>query len=99
MFGVSRIRCGILGTAEFFIINFRELRMSFDDAASLILMGLILLLLSIFIFVVIKRYWINKKPISFGSQFVGENIYQQYQNEEKKRALEHVIYLRDEAEQ
>jgi hypothetical protein len=89
----------MLGTAEFYIINFRESLMSFDDAASLILMGTILLLLSIFMIVVIKRYWINKKPVSFGSQFVGENIYQQYQNEEKKRAIEHVIYLRDEAEQ
>ena len=70
--------------------------MSFDDVSSLILMGTIFLLLFIFCIVVIKRYWIDKKPISFGSQFVGENIYQQYQNEEKKRAVEHVIYLRDE---
>ena len=76
-----------------------EQLMSFDDAASLILMGVILLFLLIFMIVVIKRYWINKKPSSFGSQFVGENIYQQYQNEEKKRAIEHVIYLRDEEEQ
>jgi len=73
--------------------------MSVDDIVSLSLMGTILLLLLIFMIVVIKRYWINKKPISFGSQFVGENIYQQYQNEEKKRAIEHVIYLRDEEEQ
>ena len=62
-------------------------------------MGTMLFLILIFMFVVIKRYWIDKKPISFGSQFVGENIYRQYQNEEKKRAIEHVIYLRDEEEQ
>ena len=73
--------------------------MSFDDVISLVLMGIILLMLFIFILVIVKRYWIDKKPISFGSQFVGENIYQQYQNEEKKRAIEHVIYLRDEEEQ
>ena len=73
--------------------------MSLDNISSLILMGSMLLLLLIFCVAVIKRYWIDKKPISFGSQFVGENIYLQYQNEEKKRAFEEVVYQRDEQEE
>lgn len=73
--------------------------MSGNDVSSLILMGAIFLILFMFCIVVIKRYWIDKKPISFGSQFVGENIYLRFQNEEKKRAIEYVIYKRDEDEE
>ena len=70
-----------------------------DDISSIIFMGLILLILLIFCLVVIKRFWIDKKPISFGSQFVGENIYQQYLNEDKKRAIEEIVYQRDEEQE
>jgi len=72
--------------------------MSFDDLAGLVLAGTLLLLILIFCIVVIKRYWIDKKAISFGSQFVGENIMRQFQNEQKKRAIEHVIYQREDEE-
>ena len=57
-----------------------------------------LLLVFLFCFIVIKRYWFDKKPISFGSQFVGENIYRQFQNEDKKKAVEQIIYQRDDEE-
>ncbi len=49
--------------------------------------------------VVIKRYWIDKKSITSGSQFVGEEIYMQWQNKDKKRAIEQVIYQKEEEEE
>ena len=55
-------------------------------------------LLGIFAFcaIVIKRYWIDKKPIGGTSQFVGRNILQQFQNADRKESIEHVIYMEEE---
>ncbi|MFQ5605314.1 MAG: hypothetical protein ACE5HS_18770 [bacterium] len=63
----------------------------------MVLVGVILL---IFFFCgwIIKRDWIDKKQITSGAQFTGENVLLQYQNEDKKHALEHVIYMRDQEE-
>ena len=44
----------------------------------------------------IKKFFIERRSISFGSQVVGENIFMQYQNEEKKKAIEQVIYQNEE---
>ena len=56
------------------------------------------LLLAIFAFcaIVIKRYWIDKKPIGGTSQFVGRNVLQQFQNADRKESIEHVIYMEEE---
>ena len=52
----------------------------------------------ILVICVIKRRFIDKKQVSMGTQFVGENLLMQYQAEDKKKASEHVIYMRDEEE-
>ncbi len=67
--------------------------------SSYLVLLLLLLLIFLFCLVMIKRFWIEKKPISFGSQFVGENIYRQFLMADKKRAIEQVIYQREEKEQ
>ena len=47
----------------------------------------------------IKKFFIEKRSVSLGSQVVGENIFMQYQNEEKKNAIEQVIYQNEEENQ
>ena len=54
-----------------------------------------LILFLVFTGFFIKRYFIDKRNITIGSQVVGENIFMQYQNEEKKRAIEQVIYQKE----
>jgi len=73
--------------------------MSQDNLVSLIFVALLLFLLFTFCGIVIKRYWIDKKSVTSGSQFVGENIYMQWQNKDKKRAMEHVIYKKEDEEE
>lgn len=52
----------------------------------------------ILVIYVLKKRFIDKKQITMGTQFVGENLLMQYQAEDKKNASEHVIYMRDEEE-
>ncbi len=73
--------------------------MSTDNLFSFILIISVLALFFTFCAVVIKRYWIDKKSITSGSQFVGEEIYMQWQNKDKKRAIEQVIYQKEEEEE
>ena len=47
---------------------------------------------------IIKRRWIDKKPFSAGVQFSGEYVYTQFQNKDKKRAIEHVHYMHEDKE-
>ena len=46
----------------------------------------------------LKKRFVDKKQFRMGTQFTGENLMMQFQQEEKKKAIEHVIYMRDEEE-
>ncbi|MFC1726275.1 hypothetical protein ACFL4T_11660 [candidate division KSB1 bacterium] len=46
----------------------------------------------------LKRRFVDKKQFKMGTQFTSENLLMQFQNEEKKKAIEHVVYMRDEEE-
>jgi len=70
--------------------------MTISDAISLVVIGLVILLIFGFCALVIKRYWIDKNQITSGSQFVGQNIYMQFQNENKKQAMEQVLYQKED---
>ncbi len=67
-----------------------------SDIISLVVAGLVVLLILGFCAFVIKRYWIDKRQITSGSQFVGQNIYMQFQNENKKQAMEEVLYQKED---
>ena len=64
-----------------------------NDWISFAVMAILLLVIFAFCTVVIKRYWIDKKQIGGTSQFVGRNVLQQFQNADRKDAIEHVIYM------
>lgn len=70
--------------------------MAIPDIISLVVAGLVFLLIFGFCAFVIKRYWIDKKQITSGSQFVGQNVYMQFQNEDKKQAMEEVLYQKED---
>ena len=46
----------------------------------------------------LKRRFVDKKQFKMGTQFTGENLLMQFQQEDKKKAIEHVVYMRDEEE-
>ncbi|UCE07314.1 MAG: hypothetical protein JSW07_04585 [bacterium] len=73
--------------------------MSNENLISFILVVALLALFFTFCAIVIKRYWIDKKSVTSGSQFVGEEILKQWQNRDKKRAMEHVIYQKEDEEE
>ena len=56
------------------------------------------LLIGIFIFCgwVIYRHWINKEWISPAARFYGEDLYMKFQSDDKKAAIEHVLYQKEE---
>jgi len=70
--------------------------MTMSDIISLGMVGLVLLLIFGLCALVIKRYWIDKKQITSGSQFVGQNVYMQFQNKDKKQAVEEVLYQKED---
>ncbi|KPL03539.1 MAG: hypothetical protein AMJ73_06525 [candidate division Zixibacteria bacterium SM1_73] len=70
-----------------------------EDIISLLLVVFILLMIFIGIFVVIKRRWINAKRTMYGAQFTAQNIYMQFQNRQKKNAIEQVQYQKEEKKQ
>ncbi|MCP4727567.1 MAG: hypothetical protein GY863_21185 [bacterium] len=61
----------------------------------------LLVLLAFFLFCiwVVKRRWIDKKEVSASSQFVGENIIMNFSDAEKKKAMQEIVYQRDEKEE
>ncbi len=67
-----------------------------DDLVGFLIISLIILLIFAFCAIVIKRHWIDKRWINSESQFVGRNIYMQFQNADKKRAIEHVIFKKED---
>ena len=44
----------------------------------------------------IKRFWIDKKPISPGTQFVSEHFWAEWKTEDKKRAIELVRFNKEQ---
>ena len=63
----------------------------------LVIVPIILMILFLkFCIVIIKRQWIDKKSTSSGYQSLGQNILMQFQNNDKKTAIEHVIYMEEE---
>ena len=70
-----------------------------SDWLSYAVMAVLLLAIFAFCAVVIKRFWIDKKPIGGTSQFVGRNVLQKFQNADRKESIEHVIYMEEEERQ
>jgi uncharacterized protein YneF (UPF0154 family) len=65
---------------------------------SLILPLLILIIILLGAFIVIKKRWIDKKP-TLCAQFTARNILLQYQNQQKKKSIEHVLKQTEEKKQ
>ena len=70
-----------------------------EDIISLLLVTFLFLIVFVGMFAIIKKRWINKKPTIYSAQFTGQNIYMQYQNLQKKKAMEQVIYQKEEKKQ
>lgn len=70
-----------------------------EDIISLLLVVFIFLILFVGMFIVVKGRWINKKPTIYSAQFTAQNIYMQFQNRQKKNAIEHVQYQKEEKKQ
>jgi uncharacterized protein (UPF0333 family) len=66
---------------------------------SLILPLLILIIILVGAFVVIKKRWIDKKPTMCSAQFTAQNVFLQYQNQQRKKSIEHVLQQREERKQ
>lgn len=47
---------------------------------------------------VVKRFFIDKKYYG-GAQFVGRQIYEEFQHADRREAIEHVIYMEEEERQ
>jgi len=70
-----------------------------EDIMSLLLVVFIFLIIFVGMFIVVKRRWINAKRTMYGAQFTAQNIYMQFQNRQKKNAIEQVQYQREEKKQ
>jgi uncharacterized membrane protein (DUF106 family) len=70
-----------------------------EDITSLLLAALLLLAVLVAVFLIIKRRWINAKRTMYGAQFTAQNIYMQFQNRQKKNAIEQVQYQKEEKKQ
>jgi predicted Holliday junction resolvase-like endonuclease len=70
-----------------------------EDIMSLLLVVFIFLIIFAGMFIVVKRRWINAKRTMYGAQFTAQNIYMQFQNRQKKNAIEQVQYQKEEKKQ
>jgi len=70
-----------------------------QDIISFLLVIFIFLIIFVGAFIVVKRRWINRKPTIYIAQFTGQNVYMQFQNLQKKRSIEHVLYQQEEKKQ
>ena len=61
-----------------------------------LLVAFVFLIIFIGMFFVIKRRWIAKRLGIYSAQFTAQNIYAQFQNRQKKNAIEHVLYRKEE---
>jgi predicted Holliday junction resolvase-like endonuclease len=67
-----------------------------QNIISLFLVAFIFLIIIVGMFIVVKKRWINKKPTIYSAQFTAQNIYMQFQNRQKKNAIEHVISQKED---
>ncbi|MFC1562585.1 hypothetical protein ACFL4Z_00875 [candidate division KSB1 bacterium] len=58
------------------------------------------IIIGFFIFcgIIIKQYWIDNKYAIPGTQHVGENIIMQYSNEDRKKAVQEIIHIKEDKE-
>ena len=63
-----------------------------------ILLPVVILIVAFCSAVIVKR-WIRKKPIGAASQYMGQNIYMQYQNAEKRHSIEQVMFQKEDERQ
>ena len=70
-----------------------------EDMEGVLLVVFIFLIIFVGMFIVVKGRWINKKPTIYSAQFTAQNIYMQFQNRQKKNAMEHVQYQKEEKKQ
>jgi hypothetical protein len=73
--------------------------MASQNIISLLLVAFIFLIIFVGAFIVIKKRWINTKRTIYSAQFTAQNIYMQFQNRQKKDAIEHVQYQKEEKKQ
>ncbi len=69
-----------------------------DNIVSWLVLGISLIAIFFGCAVVIKRFFIDKKYLG-GSQFVGRQIYAEFQNADRKKNIDHVIYMEEEERQ
>jgi hypothetical protein len=67
-----------------------------QNIISLLLVVFIFLITFVGMFIVVKKRWINKKLTICSAQFTAQNIYRQFQNRQKKNAIEHVIFQKED---
>jgi len=67
-----------------------------DEHISFIFAGGILFIIFFLAGWVIKRRFIDKSMFGTGAQFFGRQIYNDFQNADKKSAVEHVIYVEED---
>ena len=70
-----------------------------EDITSLLLVVFILLAIFVGMFIVVKKRWMSAKRTMYGAQFTAQNIYMQFQNRQKKSAIEQVQYQKEEKKQ
>jgi len=66
------------------------------ESFSFILAGALLLLIFGLAGWVIKKRFIDKSMFGTGAQFFGRQVYNDFQNVDKKAAVEHVIYVEED---
>jgi hypothetical protein len=66
------------------------------ESFSFILAGALLLLIFGLAGWVIKKRFIDKSMFGTGAQFFGRQVYNDFQNVDKKAATEHVIYVEED---
>lgn len=70
--------------------------MAAGQIGSFLLPVVILIVILAFCSAVIVKRWIRKKPIGLASQYMGQNIYLQYQNAEKRHSIEQVMFQKED---
>ncbi len=67
-----------------------------NEYISFIIAGGILLIIFVLAGWVIKKRFIDKSMFGTGAQFIGRQVYNDFQNADKKAAIEHVIYIEED---
>ncbi len=69
-----------------------------NDVSSWIVLASVLILIFVGCGIVVKRFFIDKKYFG-GAQFVGRQIYEEFQNADGKNSIEYVIRMEQEDHQ